>query len=150
RASSRRRPSSTSPASRLASPSIRSARRASSSCAAPAARSHSPGWRFWSACSSKTLELFARDLVRKPPSTFRDHALSGHRLRRQVGELGLIGRVHLRLQPVLCQRIAEQRAHLLPLVGIVDLIAAEPAADPSLRHPLRIADRDALVLERKI
>ena len=48
------------------------------------------------------------------------------------------------LQAVLGERVGKPLADLGPLVGVVDLVAAQAAADPGLRHALRVADGDAL------
>ena len=48
------------------------------------------------------------------------------------------------------QRLAEGLAHDRRLVGVVDLVAADPPADPGLRDALRVADRDDLVLEGEV
>ena len=70
--------------------------------------------------------------------------------RRLVALLRSVGLVHLRRQPVLGELLRELLARLRVLVGVVDLVAAVPLADPGLRHALRVADRDALVLEGEI
>ena len=64
--------------------------------------------------------------------------------------LGGVGLVHRRLEPVPGKLLLEFLARLRVLVGVVDLVAAEPLADPGLRHALGVADRDALVLEGEI
>jgi hypothetical protein len=51
---------------------------------------------------------------------------------------------------VLAQRVGEPLAHLRRLVRIVDLVAADAAADPGLRHALGVADRDSLALEGEV
>src|SRR5262245_17117918 len=69
---------------------------------------------------------------RSPRARRRRVAL--HRLGRQVGELGLIGVLHLRLHAVLGELLREGATHLRPLIGVVDLVAADPPADPGGRH----------------
>ena len=65
---------------------------------------------------------------------------SGGMTRRwQITELRAVGVVHLRREAVLRQRVGEYLAHLRPLVGIVDLVAANALADPRLGHTLGIA-----------
>src|SRR4029079_3738355 len=64
--------------------------------------------------------------------------------------LGGVGLVHSGFQPVPGELAFELLAGLRMLVGVVDLVAAEPLADPRLRHALRITDGDALVLEGEI
>src|SRR4029450_12209302 len=76
--------------------------------------------------------------------------LALHRLRRQVRKLGLIRLLHARLHPMLGEFPCEQGPDLGRLVGIVDLIAADAAADPGGRHTLRVADERDLVLEGEI
>src|SRR5512134_5556 len=54
--------------------------------------------------------------------------------RLQEGTLRLVRLVHARLQTMLRERFGEPLAHLGLLVGVVDLIAAHPPADPGLGH----------------
>src|SRR5690348_14600647 len=76
--------------------------------------------------------------------------LGGERLAAGAFELSLVGRVHFRAQPLLGEFALEILAGLGVLVAVVDLVAAEALADPRLRHALRVADCNALVLEGEI
>ena len=67
------------------------------------------------------------------------------RQRRQVGGLLGVGLLHARSEAAPAELLGEHRADRRRLVGIVDLVAAEAAADPGLGHALRVADGDALV-----
>src|SRR5207249_12229464 len=58
--------------------------------------------------------------------------------------------IHARAQAVLGQVLREHSADHRHLVGVVDLIAAEPPADPGPGHTLRVTNGNALVLEGKI
>ena len=51
---------------------------------------------------------------------------------------------------MLGERVAKPIAHFGGLIGIVDLVAAEPFANPRLRHALRVAQRDGFRLKRQI
>src|SRR5439155_23058159 len=70
--------------------------------------------------------------------------------RRHIRLLGRVGLVHLRAQPALGELLREQLAGFRVLVGVIDLVATGAPADPGLRHALRVADGDALVLEGEI
>src|SRR5262249_7137932 len=76
---------------------------------------------------------------------FRRHTLH---FRRQVRQLSLVGLLHAWLHAVLGKLLREHRPDLRPLVGIVDLIAADAPADPGRRHALRVADERNLIPER--
>src|ERR1700722_18853751 len=69
---------------------------------------------------------------------------------RQLRQLSLISLFHPRRHPVLGQRFAEQLAYHWFFVGIIDLVAADPPADPCLRHALRVADGNHFMLEGQI
>src|SRR5258706_13464578 len=71
-------------------------------------------------------------------------------LGREFGKLVAIGLFHARFQAVLGERLGEHLAHFGRLVGIVDLVAADPLADPRLGHALGVADGNAFLLERKV
>jgi hypothetical protein len=58
----------------------------------------------------------------------------------QVGHLGLVGVVHAGGDGGLGQGRGEHVADLGALVGVVDLVAADAAADPRLGHALGVAD----------
>ena len=68
----------------------------------------------------------------------------------QVGDFRLIELVHVGRQVIFGQRVLETRAHAGALVGIVDLIAADPCRDPGLGHALRVTNCYAFVLESEI
>src|SRR6185503_11193512 len=67
--------------------------------------------------------------------------LRGERFAAGAFQLGLVGLVHLRCEPVLGELFLEILAGLRVLVAVVDLITAEPFADPRLGHTLGVADR---------
>src|SRR6185437_10681286 len=70
--------------------------------------------------------------------------------RWQLGKLVPISLVHPRRHAALAQCLGEHLANDGLFVRIVDLIAPEAPADPCLRHALRVADGDSLVLEGEI
>src|SRR4051812_298486 len=69
---------------------------------------------------------------------------------RQLRELRLIRFIHPRLETPLRQRVPEPLTHPRGFVRVVDLIAAEPARDPRLRHALRVANGHAFGLEGEV
>ena len=71
-------------------------------------------------------------------------------LGRQIGLFRLVGPVHARLQPLFGKGCSEQLPNHGRLVGIVDLVAADPFADPGPGNALRITDRDTFMLKGQI
>src|SRR5580700_12208097 len=66
------------------------------------------------------------------------------RSRRQVRDFRRVDIVHAWSQGVLGERFGKQLAHFRVLVGVIDLGAAETAADPRDRHALGVARRPVL------
>src|SRR2546422_2403137 len=97
-------------------------------------------------CGSKLLpkQSSAADCAGK--SQEAPHSLL-RRLGREFAKFRPVGLFHPRLEIVLGERLGKQLANRRPLVRIVDLVAAEPPADPGLRDPLLIANGGGFVLE---
>src|SRR5450759_3130029 len=71
-------------------------------------------------------------------------------LGRQISLFHLVGLVHVRLQATFGKGCSKQLSDHWRLVGIINLIAADPFADPGLGNTLRITDCDAFVLKSQI
>src|SRR6266508_6010430 len=104
---------------------------------------------------SRTIDC-SRGIV--PENSWARHTLAGPdrgirrsgRFGRRFAQFRPVGLLHSRLQVVPGERLGKQLANLRLFVRVVDLVAAEPPADPGLRHALLVADRGGFVLEREL
>src|SRR5437879_4770985 len=104
------------------------------------------GARMQRICRARSSSMpSSRSACGSAPALF---AVSGHFWRRQVRQLGFVHRIHAWAEAMLGQCFREHLAHHRRLVSVVDLVAAEPSADPRQWHALAVARRR--MLEREI
>src|SRR5262245_53755357 len=70
---------------------------------------------------------------------------ASRRLRRQRRELLAVGLLHPRPDPMAGQGVSEHLPHRGILVGVIELVAAEPPADEAEQHALRVAYRAGML-----